>query len=356
MPDVNERCSVAVIGGGVIGSTVAWQLAEAGYRVTLYSGPAVEQSTTWVAGGMIAPWSEAWPGESDLLDLSLASMRAWPGFAARLEQDEHRILTARGSLAVAADDGDVADLRRVMAWLEQRGEPVAPLSRREARAQEPGLAAGLRPVFQVQEELAVDNRAMLLALRARAAEAGAVLEGRCISALGDVTQDQVVVAAGPWTSELLPGLRVRPVKGEIMRLARRPFSAPPPRHIVRGWVRGRHVYLVPRPDGMVVGATQHEAGFDTTVTAGGIRDLLADAEAVFPAVTDYAITGISAGLRPVTPDNVPLIGRVDDRTLVAAGHGRNGMLLAPLTGSAILAELDGQPLAEAAAAHPRRFA
>ncbi|MBD8507397.1 glycine oxidase ThiO [Hoyosella sp. G463] len=356
MPDVTERCSVAVIGGGVIGSTVAWTLAEAGHRVTLYTDRAVEQSTTWVAGGMLAPWSEAWPGDSGLLDLSLASMRAWPGFAARLEQDEHRVITARGSLAVAADEGDVADLHRVMAWLEARGEPVAPLSRREARALEPGLAAGLRPVFQVQDELAVDNRATLLALRELAVRAGATIEQRRISSLASLPQDQVVVAAGPWTSELLPALRVRPVKGEIMRLARRSFSAPPPRRIVRGWVRGRHVYLVPRPDGMVVGATQHEAGFDTTVTAGGVRDLLADAEAVFPGVADYAITDMSAGLRPVTPDNIPLIGRVDDRTLVAAGHGRNGMLLAPLTGSAILAELDGQPLAEAAAAHPRRFA
>ncbi|WP_149361807.1 glycine oxidase ThiO [Lolliginicoccus suaedae] len=356
MPDATERCSVAVIGGGVIGSTVAWQLAENGYRVTLFSEPAVEHSTTWVAGGMIAPWSEAWPGEGALLDLSLASMRAWPRFAARLEENGHEVITARGSLAIAADDGDVADLHRVMAWLEQRGEPVAPLSRREARALEPGLAPSMRPVFQVNDEIAVDNRATLLALRDRAAAAGAILVERRINDLASLPQDQIVVAAGPWTSELLPELRVRPVKGEIMRLARRSFSAPPPRSIVRGWVRGRHVYLVPRPDGMVVGATQHEAGFDTTVTAGGIRDLLADAEAVFPGIADYAITDMSAGLRPVTPDNIPLIGRVDDRTLVAAGHGRNGMLLAPLTGSAILAELDGQPLAEAAAAHPRRFA
>ena len=152
-----------------------------------------------------------------------------------------------------------------------------------------------------------------------------------------------------------PGLPVRPVKGEILRLRTRPGAAPGPSRTVRARVHGRPVYLVPRADGIVVGATQYEFGDDTRVTVGGVRDLIADAEALLPGIGEYELAETAAGLRPVSADNVPLIGRVSDRVVVATGHGRNGILLAPLTVDAVLATLAGTALPEAKHADPERF-
>ena len=120
----------------------------------------------------------------------------------------------------------------------------------------------------------------------------------------------VLVAAGAHSAGLHPALHglVRPVKGEILRLALRPGAFPLPRRTVRALVDGRPVYLVPRADGIVLGATQSEVGFDTTVTVGGVRDLLRDAERILPGIAEYALVESAAGLRPGSPDNLPLIG------------------------------------------------
>jgi glycine oxidase len=150
---------------------------------------------------------------------------------------------------------------------------------------------------------------------------------------------------------------VRPVKGEILRLRHRAGALPPPSRTVRALVEGRQVYLVPRHDGgLVLGATQHEAGFDTEVTVGGVRDLLRDAERVLPGVAEYALVESVAGLRPGSPDNLPLVGRLAPGVLCATGHGRNGILLAPVTADAVLALLAGTSVpAEVAAADPGRL-
>jgi len=147
-----------------------------------------------------------------------------------------------------------------------------------------------------------------------------------------VEADVVVVAAGVGTAALT-GLPIRPVKGQTVRL-----RAPEPavRHVIRGWVRGRQVYLVPRTDGeIVVGATEEERGDDTSVTAGGLLDLLRPAAELLPEVVEYPVTEILAGLRPGTPDNAPFLGRWRDNIVVAAGHHRNGVLLTPVTADAI---------------------
>jgi glycine oxidase len=150
-------------------------------------------------------------------------------------------------------------------------------------------------------------------------------------------------------------LPVRPVKGEILRLRHRPGVAPAPRRVIRARVHGRAVYLVPRAEGIVVGATQYEAGFDTAVTVAGVRDLIADAEAVFPGIGEYELAEAGAGSRPGSPDNLPLIGRLTDRIVVATGHGRNGMLTVPLTADAVTGLLGGAVLPEAEVADPQRF-
>ena len=147
------------------------------------------------------------------------------------------------------------------------------------------------------------------------------------------------------------------MKGEILRLALRPGAFPMPRRTVRALVDGRPLYLVPRADGIVLGATQSEVGFDTTVTVGGVRDLLRDAERILPGIAEYALVESAAGLRPGSPDNLPLIGALGpDGLLVATGHHRNGMLLAPVTADAVAGLLRGDPLPEPVrAADPARL-
>jgi len=186
-----------------------------------------------------------------------------------------------------------------------------------------------------------------------------VLGVRCAD--GDLAAETVLVCAGAYSGGLHPALHglVRPVKGEILRLAMRPGAFPPPRRTVRALVDGRPVYLVPRDDGgLVLGATQAEVGFDTTVTAGGVRDLLRDGERIVPGIAEYALVESAAGLRPGSPDNLPLIGAVGPAgLLVATGHHRNGMLLAPVTGDAVAALLRGHPVpGPVRAADPTRLA
>ena len=164
--------------------------------------------------------------------------------------------------------------------------------------------------------------------------------------LASVDADVRVIANGIDAPALWPGLPIRPVKGEVLRLRWRRGCMPVPQRVIRARVHGRQVYLVPRPDGVVVGATQYEHGRDTAPAVTGVRELLDDACAVMPALGEYEFAECAAGLRPMTPDNLPIVGRLDDRTLVAAGHGRSGFLLAPWTAEAIAGELNGAPLPE----------
>jgi glycine oxidase len=157
--------------------------------------------------------------------------------------------------------------------------------------------------------------------------------------LSRVDADAVVIANGVDAPALWPGLPVRPVKGEVLRLRWRKGCMPLLRRVIRARVHGRQVYLVPRADGVVVGATQYEHGRDTAPVVSGVRDLLDDACAVVPALGEYELAECAAGLRPMTPDNLPLVHRLDARTLVAAGHGRSGFLLAPWTAEQIVSEL-----------------
>jgi glycine oxidase len=337
--------SLAVVGAGAVGLSVAWRASRAGWSVTVHD-PEPMRGASWVAGGMLAPLTEGWPGQTDALELGLASLALWPEFAARLGCP----LMTRGTVVVGVDAADAAELDVLAGWLDGHGREVARLTRRELRAAEPSLAQGFRAALDVPGDWAVDNRALLAAL-----STGVSVVAEQVHDLGALAADQVVVCAGAASGALVPDLPVRPVKGEILRLRVRPGALPPPARTVRGVVHGRHVYLVPRPGGLVVGATTREVGVDREVTVGGVRDLVADAEAVLPAVAEYGVVSVDAGLRPGTPDDLPLIGRLDDRTVLATGHGRNGLLLAPLTAEAVLAELAGTPRDDVACARPGRF-
>jgi glycine oxidase len=264
------------------------------------------------------------------------------------------VFAARGVLTVALDAADAADLRTIAEWVEGYGHDLEVCDRARVRVLEPSLSRAVRLGLLATDELAVDNRLLLRALCQAAVGAGVEFVARHVDDLTALRADFVVLAAGHRSAVLWHGLPVRPVKGEILRLRTRPGAVPAPTRVVRARVHGRPVYLVPRADGIVVGATQYEAD-DQGVTVAGVRDLIDDAEQLFSGIGEYELVEMAAGLRPMTPDNLPLIGRVSERVVVATGHGRNGMLTTPLTVDAVLAELAGNPLAEAKAADPQRF-
>ncbi|GAA4931097.1 glycine oxidase [Actinomycetospora succinea] len=364
------RDRLVVVGAGAVGSAVAWAAAREGLagEVVLVD-PDPGSGASRVAGGMLAPISEAWPGERDVLELGAASLAAWPSFASAVASDAGRPVGLRreGTLQVAVDAADVADLDRVAAHLGDWGRPVERLTGREVRRLEPSLGPSVRAGLAVPDDLAVDNRVLLGALAAAGSAVGVVTSSaRVVGVLDDgarvtgvsfasgetLEADRVVVAAGAWSAGLHPALegRVRPVKGEILRVRARRSSLPPPSRTVRASVSGRPVYAVPRDEGgLVVGATQYEAGFDPDVRVGGVRDLVADVERVLPGIADYALEESAASFRPGTDDNLPLLGPVGPSGLLAAtGHGRNGMLLVALTVDALAAVLRGDPFPDVA--------
>ncbi|MFB8009122.1 FAD-dependent oxidoreductase [Nocardia sp. NPDC056000] len=380
--------TLAVVGGGVIGLSVAWCAAEVGWAVTLFD-PASGSGASWVAGGMLAPLSEGWPGEEAALAFGAASLARWPEFAARLQvHATTELFTATRTLTVALDTADAADLRTIADWVNAQplptldsaralstsatartgdipemsaqgdgagGEHLRLLDRGGVRALEPGLARTVRAGLLANSEPAVDNRALVNALRIACAASGVEFRAEKVNSLADLSHDRVVLAAGAAAAQLWPGLPVRPVKGEILRLRRRPSAPTPPESVIRARVHGRPIYLVPRSDGIVLGATQYEQGFDTAVTVAGVRDLITDAEAILPGIGEYEFAEATAGSRPGSPDNLPLIGYLDERVIAATGHGRNGILDTPVTVDAVLSLLADAQLPEARSADPGRF-
>jgi glycine oxidase len=307
---------------------------------------------------MLAPITEALPGEPEVLALGTAALRRWPDFAAELTTaGADPGLSARGTLVVALDPGDRAELDRLAERLSRCGRHGEVLDGRAVRRAEPSLGPQVRRALSVPGDLSVDNRALLAALLAACRGAGVRFHPQRCTRLP--VADVVLLAAGAYSATLHPTLRraIRPVKGEILRLRARPGTLAPPSRTVRAIVGARHCYLVPRPGGRVVlGATQRETGFDTDVTAGGVRELLTDGERVLPALAEYALEETAVGLRPGSPDNLPVIGQLEPGVLVATGHHRHGILLAPLTAEAVLALLCGAPVpAEVGPATPARL-
>ncbi|GAA1552498.1 glycine oxidase ThiO [Kribbella hippodromi] len=356
MPE--HTSDVVVVGAGLIGLSVAWRLAADGVRVTVCD-PTPGAQTSNVAAGMLAPVTEVEFGEDDLLALNLASVNAWPTFAAELEEFTGLPagLHQTGTLAVAYDVDDAAALRRLAEYQRRLGLEVEELSGRDARRREPLLATGVSGGVWVPGDHSVDNRQAVTTLLEAVDRSGVLLLRRRVTRVlttgttavgvlldnGDtVHADQVVVAAGPWSSQLdgVPEeLRppVRPVKGELLRLRVPEAYRPALQHTVRATARGFSVYLVPRPGGeLVVGATTSELGYDTRVLAGGAFALLRDARTVLPITDELELVETIAGLRPATPDNAPVLGPSGlDRLLWATGHYRNGVLLTPVTAQVI---------------------
>ena len=385
MPAKGAYVDVIVVGGGVIGTAIAWRAARAGQQVTLIDpggdDPMADDKASLVAAGMLGPVSESVFGEQDLLNLNLHAIDRFPSFNAELEEATGQTtgLRTEGTLAVAYDSGDLAALDRLTDFRHGIGLKAERLSARECRKLEPFLAPGTKGGVFAKGDLSVDNRRYLAALRAAAAAAGvqqitgvvtAVDEGQVAVATpgesgtwptGDsaadspvrvLTAHRIVIAAGHATRQLkgVPdSIRkaIRPVKGQILRL-RHPGNIPPVlTHTVRAIVQGHDLYLVPRQDGeLVVGATQEERD-DRDVLAGAVHDLLRDAQIAVPAVSELVFAEANAGLRPGTSDNGPILGPAeaaggDASLIIAAGHFRNGIMLSAITADAVAAILGGQ--------------
>ena len=378
MSPVLERThgDCAVLGGGLIGLAIAWRAALGGLRVHLADPePGVGASTA--AAGMLAAVTEAHYGEERLLELNLRSARRYPEFIEELERATGlpTAFDTRGTLAVAFDRDDRAVLAETAAYQRKLGLDSTELTGREARALEPMLAPGVQAGLLVERDHQVDNRLLHKALLQAAIGAGVQIHrsraellvehdraiGLRLESGETLTADQIVLAAGCWSSEIAglpPGVlpRVRPVRGQILRLA---MGTPQLlSRTVRAMVRGSYVYLVPRGHGeLVVGATTDELGFDTSVTAGGVYELLRDAHEVVPGITELSLVESRTGLRPGSPDNAPLLGPTALPGLIAAtGHYRNGVLLTPVTADAIVTLLtDGALPDYAAPFNPRRI-
>ncbi|MFJ6388787.1 glycine oxidase ThiO [Streptomyces sp. NPDC091972] len=375
----SRTSDVLVIGGGIIGLVTAWRAAQRGFATAVVD-PEPGGGAAQVAAGMLAAVTELHYGEQTLLGLNLASAARYPDFAAELTELTGHDLGYRrcGTLAVALDADDRAHLRELHALQRQSGLESEWLSGRECRRLEPMLAPGVRGGLRVDGDHQIDPRRLTRALLAACERAGVVFHrawARSLQVVRDraagavttdgeeLAADQVVLAAGSLSGRLegvpealLPP--VRPVKGQVLRLTVPPRHAPFLSRTVRAVVRGSQVYLVPRESGeLVIGATSEELGWDTTVTAGGVYELLRDAHELVPGITELPLTETRAGLRPGSPDNAPLLGPTElPGLLLATGHYRNGVLLTPVTGDALAHALTTGELPEVARPFtPRRF-
>ena len=377
---------LAVLGGGIVGLSVAWRARLMGMSVVLLERDELGGGATHVAAGMLAPVAEAEFGEAGrrALELGVRSAAMWPDFAAELEQASGIDVGLRrtGTLVVARDEDEARELERQLAFRESLGLRALRLRASEAREREPALAPTVRLALEAPDDHSVDPRRVVAALRrACELEGVPVCEHRQVHALeldtdakrvvgvrvsrlwagdvepGGVADEEVledgacesiyardvVVAMGAWSGGLggLPegaGVPVRPVKGQIMRL--RDPAGP---GLLQRVVRFAGGYLVPRGDGQyVLGATMEERGFEPQATAGGVYELLRDAHELVPGVSELRIEELGVGYRPGTPDNAPVIGPGALEGLTwATGHHRNGILLAPLTAELVTRSLLG---------------
>ena len=318
-----DSTDVIVVGGGVIGLGIAWEAARTGRRVAVVD-PDPGSGASFAAAGMLAAVSEYHYQEEDLLGLMLASAAGWPAFAAGVGTDCGYLPTP--TLCVAGDAADRQAFADLRAGQEAHGLAVEPLSVREARRREPLLAPALAGAFEIAADHQVDPRRLVAALCARLGE-DALVRARAASLVWDgpavvgvrledgreLRAGETVVANGLGARDLggLPvELPLRPVYGDILRLRVPERLRPLVGATVRGLVRGRPVYIVPRADGtVVIGATQREDGSEG-VSAGGVYELLRDAQVIVPAVAELELCETTARARPGTPDNAPLLGRV----------------------------------------------
>jgi glycine oxidase len=359
---------VIVVGAGVVGCAIAYELAARGAGVRVLDGRGAGQGATHASAGILAPYIE---GHSEaLLRLGICSLDQYDTFVARVAADARRAIEYRriGTLQVGYTDHEVTQLASQQRALASAGVAASLLGGDEARNDEPWLAADVRAALVVPQHGYVRVGAFVEALVDAAVSRGALFSDTRVERIGRVgdraavetadgsmTADAVVLAAGSWSGGIpmdAPAPPVRPVRGQLVQVRLRQPSLS---HVV--W--GPDCYLVPWQDGSVlVGATVEDVGFDERVTVDAVRGLLASGERLVPALGSAVFEGARAGLRPATADELPIIGASTTMRGVfyATGHYRNGVLLAPLTAS-LVADLlvGGRERPELTLVRPGRF-
>ena len=371
MPDGAES-DIVVVGGGIIGLSIAWSLVKEGMSVIVLEAGQVGGQSTGAAAGMLAPLAEAHePGP--FVTLGLESLRMYAQFVAELHEETgiDAELIGPGMLRVAMNDEEAYQLSQEWDWQQSLGLASDCLSAKEARLLEPALAPEVCLAIRSPEERNVEPKRLVRALALACVRRGVRIiegepvvdferEGAVITAAMSPGQHfacaGVVIAGGAW-SELLgrrldTTLPVYPVRGQILSLA----CLPPP---IRHTIYGASGYLVPKSDGrVIVGATEDEAGFDSRTSAGGIGRLLNMAPSLVPGLLSAAFDSAWAGLRPASADGMPILGRLAawKNAYAACGHFRNGILLTPITGEVIAQEiLESKPHVLTEAFRPDRF-
>jgi glycine oxidase len=360
---------IVIVGAGLIGLGIAYELARRGARARVIDAREAGRAASWAGAGMLAPYTEA-PSAPAFAAFCADSLARYPAFVAGLAAcgGVDARLSLEGILEAAYDARDEHRLRDHAAALSARGIAARWVERDELRRLEPAVGSAARGACFSQTEGQVDNRRLGRALRAACAELGVRVDenmgdiaiesnGRRVLGVrtreGFASAETVINAAGAWAGNLAgvppeAAIPVVPVKGQMLALAM-------PRNLVRRvvWVPG--AYLVPRSDGrLLVGATVEEAGFDVRVTARGVRGLLDAALLALPSLGELTVAETWAGLRPGTPDGLPYLGETAlGGYYVAAGHYRNGILLAPATAMLVADLLEGKA-AVPAAFSPRR--
>jgi len=349
MSGVPVRSEIVVVGSGVVGLSVAYELARRGRQVVVLDRDELAGVATRAAAGMLAPTSEADLADDALVELEVDSLRRYPGFVAGIEALSGRSCGHRadGTLWVALNRDQEGDLERLAAMQRAKGLAASWLSSHDTLVREPHVSGRVVAGLLIDGDHQVDPRALAASLRtAIAALDGRIVTkcrvtriedeaGRVRGVVGEahggpfrVACDVAVLAAGVWSGDVeapLPPLGLRPVKGQLVRLA-----GP---ELLRHVVRSPDVYLVPRRGGeLLLGATMEEQGLDALPTAGAVLDLLREAWRILPGIYDLAVTELSVGFRPAVRDHRPVVGAAATRGLfVATGHFRNGVLLAPAT-------------------------
>ena len=363
---------IIVIGAGIVGCAVACELARRGAAVQVLDDRPAGMGATQASAGMLAPFTEAKDRNDAFLDLAVRSLGLYDEFVASVAAaaDVEVGYQRTGTLEVATGEDHVAALEHLAERLRGRGVALKLLGARAARTEEPHLSADVAGGLFIEPHGFVNAVGLTRALAVAARRHGArMIEGARASRVlrrnggmvvetpgGSLSCDAVVLAAGSWSAELqIEGVArppVRPVRGQLLHLAWRGAH-------LRRVVWGEDCYLVPWQDGtLLVGATMEEVGFDERTTAAGVRGLLDAACALVPEAQDAGFLGARAGLRPGSPDAMPIIGpsgAMDD-LFYATGHFRNGVLLAPVTARLVAdAMLSGRIDPALEAVGPQRF-
>jgi glycine oxidase len=374
-PGPNTTADVVIIGGGVIGLTIARALAQRGVReVLLIERGSLGAEASWAAGGILAPQVEV-DHQDDFFGLACASRDLYPEFAEALKEETgvDVELERSGTLSLGFTAADEAELRHRFEWQSREGLDVDWLSADEARKVEPAINPQVRCALHFPKDIQVDNRRLISALVRANEELGTqLITGLQVRAVwikdrktlgvetsqGFVSAPLVVVAAGAWASLIsssganLPTIGVEPVRGQMLC-----FSAHPP--IVRHVIYSSRGYLVPRRDGRVLaGSTAEHVGFDKRVTEEGLAAIKSMAIEIAPGVAGLPVISSWAGFRPRALDGLPVLGPTTqfEGLVYATGHYRNGILLAPVTGQVIAdAIVDGVWPESLKAFSPDRF-